>query len=106
MHSRVLLVSVFFLAGCGYPSDPLPPALNIPQPVKDLRAVQRGSEIVITFTAPELTTEDLGIRQFETVDLRIGPPPQEFSMQNWATGARPISAEPPEPGKQVHVRVP
>ena len=38
--------------------DPLPPALNIPVAVSDLRVVQRGDKLILDFTAPALTTED------------------------------------------------
>src|SRR3954469_9866259 len=100
------LLPALLLVSCGYPGDPLPPALHIPQPVKDLYVIQRGSEIVVTFTAPELTTEDLGIAEFETVDLRAGPLPQDFSMDNWAAGAKQIRADTPEPGKSVLIHVP
>ena len=52
--------------------DPLPPALNIPTAVTDLTAVQRGDKLLIRFTAPALTTEQLPIKGFERVDVRIG----------------------------------
>ena len=59
------------LAGCGYVGDPLPPALNIPAPVAGLAAVQRGPDFVITFTAPDLTTENLTLTRISGIDLRI-----------------------------------
>jgi hypothetical protein len=59
------------LAGCGYVADPLPPALNIPAPVADLRAVQRGDQLVVEFTIPPITTDNLGLR-VGGVELLLG----------------------------------
>ncbi len=66
------LTCAFALAGCGYVGDPLPPALNIPLAVSDLKAGQRAATIYVDFTIPSLTTEQLGIRQLGSVDLRVG----------------------------------
>ena len=59
MRTTALLVFVagFLLAGCGTPGAPLPPSLNIPKPVKDLKAVRKGDGVTITWTAPQDTTD-------------------------------------------------
>jgi hypothetical protein len=80
----------------------MPPALNIPQPVKDLRATQRAGRVVIDFTTSALTVEDLAIRQFSDIDVRVGPIPAQFSMDAWAAQAKPVPAA-AEPGKAVRV---
>ncbi|MCX6594993.1 MAG: hypothetical protein NTV70_01335 [Acidobacteria bacterium] len=56
-----LTIGVVLLSGCAYIGEPLPPALKIPQAIADLRAVQRGSNIVVDFTPPALTTDGLTI---------------------------------------------
>jgi hypothetical protein len=61
------------LAGCGYIGDPLPPALRRPVRVTDLSAFQQGSNIVVQFTIPKVTTEDLPIAGGEDIELRVGP---------------------------------
>jgi hypothetical protein len=61
------------LTGCGYIGDPLPPALRRPVLVPDLTAFQQGSNIIIQFTIPKVTTEDLPIKGGEDVELRVGP---------------------------------
>lgn len=83
----VVLAGLAVLAGCGYVGDPQPPALNIPQPVLDLRAVQRGDRIVIDFTAPQLTVEKLPLKDLASVDVRVGPPPKEFTVESWMAGS-------------------
>jgi hypothetical protein len=62
-----------WLAGCGYPGEPLPPALNRPMSVRDLSAVERGDKIVVHFTVPQRTTEDLPVKGAPDLELRIGP---------------------------------
>jgi hypothetical protein len=80
--------------GCGFVGEPLPPLLNIPQPVADLAAVQRGSKIIVHFTLPQLTTEGVGIKPPLQWDLRMGEPlAGEFRTEEWATRAQ----SPPEP---------
>ncbi len=59
------------LAGCGYVGDPLPPALNIPVPVTDLWAMQRGEDIVIRFTVSNHTTENLLLKRRGPVELEV-----------------------------------
>ena len=76
LPSRARKQAVFLavaLTGCGYVGDPLPPALNIPAAVTDLSVVQRGDKLLIRFTAPALTTEQLPIRSFDRLDVRDGP---------------------------------
>jgi hypothetical protein len=45
------------LAGCGTPNPPLPPALELPETVSDLKAVRKGSRVMLAWTVPQRTTE-------------------------------------------------
>jgi hypothetical protein len=69
------------LTGCGYVGDPLPPALNIPGKVVDLRAFQQGDKIVIDFTIPPLTTEGLVLKRLGPPDLQIGDKPVPVDVE-------------------------
>ncbi|MDZ4802955.1 MAG: hypothetical protein SGI92_32760 [Bryobacteraceae bacterium] len=91
-HFAVLAAVSVALTGCGYVGDPLPPALNIPRPVADLTAVQRGSKLIISFTAPTMSNEDLLLDRFDGIDVRVSD--------------KPVKADRPEPGKPVTVEVP
>jgi len=73
-HFGALLAAIL-LTGCGYVSEPLPPAMHKPMQVTDLTAVERGDKIVIQFTIPKVTTEDLPIKGEPDVDLRLGVAP-------------------------------
>ncbi|MDX2152021.1 MAG: hypothetical protein SFV54_14885 [Bryobacteraceae bacterium] len=99
MRIVLLLAAAALLAGCGYPGDPLPPALNIPEKVTDLRALQRGDRILIEFTIPPLTTEALPLSKVSEVELRLGPggePP--FNIDRWAASASRAEVAASTPG--------
>ncbi len=86
-------------AGCGYVGDPLPPALNIPQRIADLHAVEVGDRIEIEFTLPSLTTEGIALKTLGGVDLRAGKTVEPFSADAWAEGAKVIEMSSETPGK-------
>jgi hypothetical protein len=88
----LLLVS---LAGCGYVGPVLPPSPMLPQAVADLSVIERGDQLVIQFSVPVRTTDNLVIREFKSIDLRVGPAPVPFDFDRWAAGAMQIPVEPP-----------
>lgn len=95
-----LAASLLLLTGCGYVGEPLPPRLNIPQPIRDLIAVERGNLIIVQFTLPTLTTEGVGIRPPLVLDLRIGEQGAgEFHLEEWAPHARQLGEGPVENGR-------
>ena len=65
------LLAALILPGCGYVGPPLPPALDIPSRVTDLRAVERGENIEVAFTLPPLTTEGLALKSVRSVELQV-----------------------------------
>ena len=99
MRSLAALVPLAWLGGCGYVGEPLPPLLNIPARVTDLRVVERGARIVIEFTPPELTTESVRIRRPPRIDLRAGLSQGEFNSDAWAATARQLEARRTGEGK-------
>jgi hypothetical protein len=87
---RILIALAVVLSGCGYVAGPLSPLANIPARVTDVAAVQRGGKLIVQFTAPQLTTEGVAIKQAPSFDLRIGPGSAPFTVAGWAAGAKPI----------------
>lgn len=51
------------LAGCGSQGNPLPPSLELPRPVSDLKAVRKGDRVLLTWTAPSETTDKERVKQ-------------------------------------------
>jgi hypothetical protein len=86
-------------AGCGYVAEPLPPLLHIPARVTDLTAVERGSNILVEFTVPRLSTEGTVLKQAPTLEVRLtekggaaalaGPGTQEKGRENYRIPASP-----------------
>ncbi len=85
------------LAGCGYVGPVLPPSPRLPNTVANLQAIQRGDQIVITFTTPVRTTDNLAIKQLSDVDLRIGAASIPFDFDQWAAAAQRYDLDPPPP---------
>ena len=50
------------LASCGAPGVPIPPALELPRPVTDLRAARKGERVFLSWTVPVKTTDGQSVR--------------------------------------------
>ncbi len=99
MRAAVLAfsISLLVLFGCGYVGPVVPPSPELPSAVGDLAVVEQGNTIRITFSTPPRTTDNLPIKRFSNIDLRIGPVPAPFDLEHWAATAKQYPVEPPEP---------
>ena len=76
------------LASCGYIGDPLPPSLEIPVAVNNLQVSQVGDQLLISFTLPTKSTENLILKNIEQTEFRAGPAGAgEFNAESWAASA-------------------
>lgn len=94
-----LLLAAFLLCclwSCGYIGPVVPPSPEIPYPIKDLAVVERGDQLIITFTAPPSTTDAIAIQRFSDIDLRIGPAVIPFDFERWAAAAKQYEIPLPE----------
>jgi hypothetical protein len=91
MRKFLPVVAVLAASGCGYEGQPLPPLANIPGPVIGLSATQLGSQLVVRFSPPSLTTEAMPIQSVLELDVRVGPAGEHFDEQTWAAGARKLA---------------
>lgn len=98
----VVLLASLACAGCAYVGDPQPPALNLPERVADLSAVERGSQLQIQFTMPVVTTEGLPIKETPEAEVRIGTTGPKFDLSSWIEGAKAL----PDQGNDTHYRTP
>ena len=103
---RILLTALALLlaCSCGYVGEPLPPALNIPVPVGDLRVDQVGARLIIQFTSPKLTTDGIVMKRLSAVELFVNDTP--VAVPTLEPG--PVSAETaasPFAGRSAMVRV-
>jgi fibronectin type 3 domain-containing protein len=62
-HAAILILTLFFLLGCGVPGAPLPPSADIPRFVGDLKAVRKGDTVTLTWTMPTETSDGELIRK-------------------------------------------
>ena len=76
------------LASCGSIGEPLPPLLDIPGKVTDLRVAQRAEQAELRWTWPLLTTEGSTLKDLERFEVRAldipsdaAPPPLDSFEQ-------------------------
>lgn len=95
------------ISGCGYVGAPLPPALYIPEAVKDLSATQHAGQIEIRFTPTLQSTDGMVLDTLSAIELRAGENPAgaAFQIDQWAGGARQIEVAEIK-AEQTVVRVP
>ena len=66
----------------------LPPSPQLPTAVTDLAVFERGDQLLITFSTPPRTTDNLPIKEFGQIDLRVGPAITPFDLARWAANAK------------------
>lgn len=99
MRAAALPVSLLvLLCACGYVGPVVPPSPELPVAVTDLSVIEQGDQIRITFSTPARTTDNLPIKRFSEIDLRIGTATVPFDFDRWSATAKPVPIEPPEPG--------
>ncbi len=92
-----VLAGIVFLSSCGYVGPVVPPSPELPQPVTNLNVVERGDQLLLTFDVPARTTDNLAIKRFSEIDLRIGSSPMPFDLEHWAASARAYQLSIPPP---------
>ena len=86
MNRSAYFLAAVLLAGCGYIAPPLPPSLDLPARVTDLRVAEIGDQIVVGFTIPPLTTEGLPLKTVRSVELRVTAGGSQKQFEVTATG--------------------
>jgi hypothetical protein len=60
--SGALVALLLLISGCASPGPPLPPSLELPTPVTDLRAVRNADQVYLSWTVPAETTDHQALR--------------------------------------------
>jgi hypothetical protein len=68
-HVPIFVLATAFLAGCGTPGVPLPPSLELPKPVTDLRAVRKADKVYLSWSVPTRTTDGQSVRHLGPVEI-------------------------------------
>jgi fibronectin type 3 domain-containing protein len=58
--------------------------------------VERGDQLIITFTTPPRTIDAIAIRRFSDIDLRVGPRVAPFDFGRWEAAAKRYEVPLPE----------
>ncbi len=66
----IALLLVLLLPACGKEGPPLPPFILIPEPVKDLKAVQSGYTLTLTWTNPAKNIDGSAATNLSHVQIR------------------------------------
>jgi len=66
----ILLLLLLLLPACGKEGPPLPPFIRIPEPVKDLKAVQNGYTLILTWTNPAKNIDGSAATNLAHVQIR------------------------------------
>jgi hypothetical protein len=68
-HGLIFLLATACLIGCGAPGVPLPPSLELPKPVTDLRAARKADKVMLSWTTPVETTDGQTVRHLSPVQI-------------------------------------
>src|ERR1017187_8347248 len=93
--TQFILPWLVLLSGCASSGPPLPPSLEVPSPVTDLRALRKGDKVYLAWTEPTKTTDHQAIRHSgPTLICRS----RENAMKEGGTAE---GAGPPAAGKRI-----
>jgi hypothetical protein len=106
----LLLPAILLAAGCGVPGEPTPPSPPIPTAVTDLKVLQVGDGVLLTFTLPSKSTRGERLTQTPTMEVFRGslkpdgkPDARSFRVVETVPGAILVSYA---QGDQVSFREP
>ncbi|MGH9609319.1 MAG: fibronectin type III domain-containing protein [Bryobacteraceae bacterium] len=90
-------ICVTFSVSCGYIGPVVPPSPLLPSAITDLKAVERGNQLSVSFSTPPRTTDGRAIKKFSKVDLVIGPVVHPWNFAHWSQTAKHHELPPPPP---------
>ncbi len=96
----ILLLPALVLVGCASPGIPRPPSLNLSRPVDNLAAQRIGDTVVLTWTTPDRTTDNLDLKVALTARICRRPVPvtQQPVVTQQPAACLEVSRHPTKPG--------
>jgi len=70
LNWRFVFFLLLLLSACGKEGPPLPPFIRVPEPVKDLKAIQSGYTLTLTWTNPARNIDGSGATNLAHVQIR------------------------------------
>jgi len=68
-HILIFVLATACFIGCGAPGVPLPPSLELPKPVTDLRAARKADKVTLSWSMPTETTDGQAVRHLSPVQI-------------------------------------
>jgi len=99
---------IALLGSCGSVGEPLPPLLNIPGPVEELRASQIVDQIILSWNRPAATTEGRPLKPLRQYTIRamvMDPGAPTPSNETFDHMSRDVATRDPEPDSQTPLTV-
>jgi hypothetical protein len=93
-----LSLTALLCVGCASPGPPKPPSLHLPQLVKDLSAARIGGHVLLRWTTPSRTTDDMDIKGALTAELCREADPKPSTPAARLTACAPVRRLPVVPG--------
>ena len=77
------------LAACGKIGNPLPPSLELPQPVKDLRAARKANRVTLVWSEPRQNTDNTAARHLGDAKIcrTVGPATESLKKCDQPVGS-------------------
>lgn len=94
------------LTGCAAPGEPIERRAPVPTPISDLAAVQRGSDVILTFTLPRQTVQKLPLKSLPAVEIYRDFSPPGSASENFSLVATIPPSQLSQYTEQGHVRYP
>ena len=69
LPAALIATLIVLTSGCASPGPPRPPTLNLPRPITDLTAERIGDKVILQWTTPTKTTDNLPIKGSITAHL-------------------------------------
>lgn len=69
LFAGALLLGALVGGGCGHKGSPQPPPQRIPAQITDLKVTQRGDQMLVSFTYPQVTISGLPIEDIVAIEL-------------------------------------